>query len=121
MAVVQGERKNANGAAPHQAPRSVRAASRGLRTTEDLSAFGSLLASDIMTEAVGTKLATAAVRATMLTLRSAEFQYRHNGGSPVTVAKIDEAEGCEATCDPLALREQSLLEELASVRKQRGC
>jgi len=120
MPLATLEREVPNDSAYDQAPQSVEIASRGLRTTRDVCQFGSALCSDIMTEKVGHKIGSAAVRAISLTLRTAEFQMRYgHKGKEVVLAEFDAEWGVDQDLLALAQREQELLAELEAVRSQR--
>src|SRR4051812_29733710 len=95
-------------------PRSIRLASRGVRTVRDIGRFACAAACDIMTGKVDSLEAVRAGSLFGLGLR-ARLDERLTG----EVAVIDDGLDDEAA-DPLAAEEARLLEQLASVRKERA-
>lgn len=117
MATATASRKHvADGGPSGSSPRSIAVASGGLRTTQDLKDLGLAIAEDVLCDDMCTRKANAGVRAALMPLRVADFEYRH-GGETITLGSSRRDVPDD---DPLTLRERQIEEELAAVRKEKS-
>lgn len=113
-ATCHGATENGQATRASAAPRSVRLASRGIRTTREISRFACAAACDIMTGSVDSKEAIRAGGLFSLALR-ARLDERISGEIAVLDDGFDDEDA-----DPMAAEEARLMEQLNAIRRGRA-